>query len=50
MISGNKSDVCGQIDIRINGEPIQAVGKNKISWCYYSQKPYLERSYIVCIW
>ena len=27
MIFSNKSDVCGQIDIRIDGEPIQAVGK-----------------------
>ena len=29
MIFSNKSDVCGQIDIRIDGEPIQAVGKTK---------------------
>ena len=29
MIFSNKSDVCGQIDIKIDGEPIQAVGKTK---------------------
>ena len=29
MIFSNKSDVCGQSDIRIEGEPIQAVRKTK---------------------
>ena len=29
MIFSNKSDVCGQIDIRIDVEPIQVVGKTK---------------------
>ena len=29
MIFSNKNDVCGQVDIRIDGEPIQAVGKTK---------------------
>ena len=50
MISSNKSGVCCQIDLRIDGEHIQEVGKNKISGCSYWQKPFLEKSYIVHNW
>ena len=48
MIFSNKSDVCGQINIRIDGEHIQAVGKTKFL-CVIIDKNLTWKDHILCV-
>ena len=50
MVFSNKREACSQIDIRIDGEPIQEVGKTKFLCVSTKKNLYLEKAYIVCIW
>ena len=47
MIFSNKSDVFGQIDIRIDGKPIQEVGKT--IFCIIIDKNLTWKDHILCL-